>query len=63
VYQFFCVNGQVLFLRWGAGEMASSTSPAQRFGSKPRFHLRNFLSGAGMSSGQRIVKWFSASRQ
>src|SRR6201981_3805100 len=58
----FCVNGRVLFLGMGSGEGGSSPSPDHLCRSAMRVHCV-LLSKAGIRSGQRIVKWFKASRQ
>ena len=60
--QFFCVNGPVSILGMGArgkGRVPSLAQPCRKI-------LRShdaILSGAGIRSGHRILKWFKASRQ
>jgi len=62
VCQVFCVNDQVLFLGWVREGRGNIPSLAQRFRRILRFHDAA-LSSAGIRSGQRTVKWLSASRQ
>jgi hypothetical protein len=58
----FCVNDQVLFLGIGCRGRGRFSSPAHLCRSEVFVHCV-ILSKAGIRSGHKIVKWFSASRQ